>query len=277
MCAILGLGLFRGHTFKNDDKAMLRDLFDEMFRNAELSGPKATGVAISQEKRISVLKKAMKSTLFVQRNDYKELFEEHLDLESKNNRTLSILGHCRYPTKGSENNNNNNHPIVANHIIGIHNGMISNDDSIFSRWRGIFTRDAEVDTEIIFKLLAHFTTVGAASGHPVYTSAQAIKNTVSTLTGSLACAAVNARKPYSLYLFRKDTPIRIRYWPESKLLLFATRESIIEDAVDLIYDNRVEFNRSTEIEILPHTGMIFNLHNNVYSSFPVTFSAAGRS
>ena len=70
---------------------------------------------------------------------------------------LSIVGHCRQKTKGTERNNANNHPIVRDLIVGVHNGMIHNDDITFNNYKDAIKRNGEVDSEIIFALIEYFS------------------------------------------------------------------------------------------------------------------------
>lgn len=65
----------------------------------------------------------------------------------------TALIHTRAATQGTPAVAGNNHPIAYGNIIGIHNGVIYNDDQLFrdNKWE----RKAEVDSEAIFAALAH--------------------------------------------------------------------------------------------------------------------------
>jgi glucosamine 6-phosphate synthetase-like amidotransferase/phosphosugar isomerase protein len=69
--------------------------------------------------------------------------------------TSQLLVHVRDYTKGHPSLAGNNHPIRHGTVVGIHNGIIVNDDELFAR-NGIGRADAEmtVDSEIIFALAA---------------------------------------------------------------------------------------------------------------------------
>ena len=66
-----------------------------------------------------------------------------------------LLIHVRDYTKGHPSIAANNHPVRHGPIVGIHNGIIVNDDELFAQ-NGIGRADAEmtVDSEIIFALAA---------------------------------------------------------------------------------------------------------------------------
>lgn len=66
--------------------------------------------------------------------------------------TRSAILHTRYATQGDPSNNDNNHPIVVPNVVGVHNGVIVNDDFIFDKLG--CDRLAQVDSEAIFRLIA---------------------------------------------------------------------------------------------------------------------------
>ena len=102
--------------------------------------------------------------------------------------TAQALIHVRDFTKGPPAIASNNHPVRHGAVVGIHNGIIVNDDELFARhgWR---RHDAEmtVDSEIIFA-------VAEASG----SAAAALEQ----LYGSMAAAWIDERAPETLVLAR---------------------------------------------------------------------------
>jgi glutamine---fructose-6-phosphate transaminase (isomerizing) len=67
--------------------------------------------------------------------------------------TTQLLVHVRDYTKGHPRIAANNHPVRHGEVVGIHNGIIVNDDDLFAR-NAIARAEAEmtVDSEIIFAL-----------------------------------------------------------------------------------------------------------------------------
>ena len=64
-----------------------------------------------------------------------------------------LLLHVRDYTKGHPSLTANNHPIRHGAVVGVHNGIIENDDDLFARHRiERAERDMTVDSEIIFAL-----------------------------------------------------------------------------------------------------------------------------
>lgn len=60
-----------------------------------------------------------------------------------------FVGHTRWATHGSPKNNANNHPILHGDVIGVHNGVLRNHESIL-KVTGRQDPTAEVDSEAIF-------------------------------------------------------------------------------------------------------------------------------
>ena len=101
--------------------------------------------------------------------------------------TQALL-HVRDYTKGHPSLAANNHPIRHGAVVGIHNGIIANDEEIFARYG--FARDEPemtVDSEAIFALVD-------ARGPRA--------EVLNELYGSMACAWLDERRPGVVYLAR---------------------------------------------------------------------------
>jgi glucosamine 6-phosphate synthetase-like amidotransferase/phosphosugar isomerase protein len=98
------------------------------------------------------------------------------------------LVHVRDYTKGHPSLEANNHPIRHGAVVGIHNGIIRNDEEIFAEYG--FERAAPrmtVDSEAIFALM-----------ELERSSVQALDR----LYGSMACAWMDEREPDVVFLAR---------------------------------------------------------------------------
>jgi len=100
----------------------------------------------------------------------------------------SALIHVRDYTKGHPKIAANNHPIRHGTVVGIHNGIIENDDELFMRY-GIEReeRDMTVDSEAIFALMER---------------RQHAPRALSELRGAMAAAWLDEREPSTLFLAR---------------------------------------------------------------------------
>jgi glucosamine 6-phosphate synthetase-like amidotransferase/phosphosugar isomerase protein len=99
-----------------------------------------------------------------------------------------VLVHVRDYTKGHPRIEANNHPVRHGRVVGIHNGIILNDDEIFARYG--FERahpEMTVDSEAIFALAEH------AEGSP---------EALEELLGAMATAWLDERLASTLFLAR---------------------------------------------------------------------------
>ena len=111
------------------------------------------------------------------------LEELHIPVEA-----TQALVHVRDYTKGHPTIEANNHPIRHGAVVGIHNGIILNDEEIFARYG--FERaepDMTVDSEAIFALAEH------AEGRP---------EALEELLGAMATGWFDERRPETLFLAR---------------------------------------------------------------------------
>ena len=99
-----------------------------------------------------------------------------------------VLVHVRDYTKGHPSIAANNHPIRHGKVVGIHNGIITNDDELFEQrgWRR-HEPDMTVDSEAIFALAEESENRAAALEH---------------LYGAMATAWLDERRPGLLFLAR---------------------------------------------------------------------------
>lgn len=142
MCGIAGFSISDTEHRVINSRKLAKSLLLEIQKR----GTDATGAAwsetVNDERQIFYAKQQVPASHFV--NDLDTLMPRH---------TRTAILHTRYATKGSPANEDNNHPIlVPNGVIGVHNGVIVNDDDLFDQHG--WDRIAEVDSEAIFQLLA---------------------------------------------------------------------------------------------------------------------------
>ena len=256
MCSIFGVGLFKDHKLGDSDT--LIGTISRLFKEAEIAGRKASGISIMREKSVHVLRRPISGSQLVSTEEYTDFMTDHIDVNAIGNPLMSIIGHCRFDTQGSPENNLNNHPQVCDNIIGVHNGHISNNHALFEAFEKIITRQAEVDTEIIFQLIRHFTK--SIRGKTV----DAIQTATPYLGGSYACAMQNTRHPFNLYLFRHGNPIKILYYPKMGLVFFATREHFITAGWEEFANVK---GAGEQMVLLDDQGIVFNLWNYTSCKF----------
>src|SRR6476660_1470543 len=99
-----------------------------------------------------------------------------------------LLVHVRDYTKGHPSISANNHPVRHGPVVGIHNGIITNDDELLAPHACARVEPRmTVDSEAIFAIAAHSRNDARALEH---------------LRGAMATAWVDAREPSLLFLAR---------------------------------------------------------------------------
>jgi glucosamine 6-phosphate synthetase-like amidotransferase/phosphosugar isomerase protein len=126
-----------------------------------------------------------------------------------------VLLHVRDYTKGHPRIEANNHPVRHGAVVGVHNGIIFNDDDLFAE-RGIARQERRmtVDSEVIFALAE------ASESDP---------RELEVLRGSMAAAWLDEREPGVIRLARgSGRPLWIGRGRDE--LLFASTERALEIA-----------------------------------------------
>jgi predicted glutamine amidotransferase len=184
MCGICGIRRF-------GDEPISRPMFEIMLVDNQRRGRDATGVAIQQaDGKVSVFKADIPAWNFVGTDAYEEFIEKNLKDDS-----LTLMGHTRLATKGTPKTLANNHPIWDGTTAVIHNGCLSNDDSLFKS-TGL-RRVCETDSDIFRAIIAE---------HGI--TAKGI-NELNKIDGSGAIVAMSEEYPGKLLIARSGNPIQI--------------------------------------------------------------------
>ena len=115
-------------------------------------------------------------------------------LEQMDPKAKTVILHTRYATKGDPAIEGNNHPIMRPGIVGVHNGVIPNDDEVFDLLGT--ERYAQVDSEAAFALLQE------GGMHPT--------EALTLLDGRVALGWINTDHSNTLHLARwSESPLAI--------------------------------------------------------------------
>jgi predicted glutamine amidotransferase len=205
---VCGLG---GFIAAPDEQFNANVLASALLINIEERGKDATGAAwFDNDGVLMTQKAAMPARWFVQGIDLPE------------DARCSIL-HTRAATQGSEKDNNNNHPVITGGIVGVHNGVLWNDDSLFRRM-GI-ERIAEVDTEAAFAAIAYGTQIHEEDNKPRL--AADLKGVLEEIEGSAALAWMTVGKPNELNLARvSQSPLVVAKTTGGSIVFASTLSAI---------------------------------------------------
>lgn len=207
MCGIAGLLL--------SPQDLQRVSVDEMVKTLALEiesrGKDATGVArLTASNRMRLAKAPRKAS---------EFFLQHPQIADG---CRLVLVHTRQWTLGDPKNNANNHPIMCGPIHGVHNGVVSNHAALYDRYK--WDRIAEVDSEAIFAALHHLDA----------------KEALELLSGSIACAWHDQRKPGHLFLARHtSSPLNVGI-SDTGSVVFASTNNAVAKAMAALGASKVE-------------------------------------
>jgi glucosamine--fructose-6-phosphate aminotransferase (isomerizing) len=146
MCGIFGIVTAR----EPSAEALVRALF----RLSESRGKEAAGLAGVAGDRIAVLKSPVPASQLMRTAVYRAYLD---DVVRGASRGVALVGHSRLVTNGSQAEHANNQPVNVDGIVGVHNGIIVNDASLWEAHPEL-GRVGDVDTEILFRLIRRFAT-----------------------------------------------------------------------------------------------------------------------
>ena len=216
MCGLAGILIKKLPKRRVRDVKTLTDIFTRLLVLSEHRGPHATGVAwVKRDGSMAVAKEPLPAHKFVETVAYRDC------LAGVNAHTTILMGHTRWPTRGSQHNPANNHPLIGEVIIS-HNGHISNADALFRRHN--LHRAAQVDSEILLRLAEKHTS-SAGIDIPSYL------RSLEDCTGRIAAVLVATARPEQVLLLRGNMPLIVWYHPELRALAYASEIAILQSAV----------------------------------------------
>ena len=213
MCRLSGYYIPRKNTARSEEA---KKNLAKLVIGQQLGGYDATGLAfVTGPAKFYVLKEPAPASEFMTSKATTEAL--------KGNNPRCMIAHCRAQTLGDKANNQNNHPhYTKSGIITIHNGMIQNHAELFTQYK--LHRDAEVDSEIIGKLIEFYRPVCADT-------TEAIQQAVKEIRGSLALAILDAHEPDTLYLIRRENNLSIAFDRDTGVIYFATEADTLAEVL----------------------------------------------
>lgn len=225
MCGLCGLlgPLPRGPRAR----AAVLETFSRLLLLSEPRGPHATGVAwMAGDGAYQVKKAPVPARHFV-------LTPGYLDwLAAVPTDVTALLGHTRWPTRGTVHDPANNHPLVASlpparsvpapAVILTHNGVVDQPDRLAAQWG--LPRQAEVDSDILLQLAVR------ASG-PAGLDVPAYLAWLAQVPGRMALTVCNTHQPDQMLLVRGTMPLALWAHRRRRLLAYASAETTLQRAL----------------------------------------------
>lgn len=182
MCGIFG---FVANSDSGLDGIASRRMVIDLFHRSEPRGKDASGLVLVSGGVAETFKKPLPPDRLLSDKDFKTFLSDKVeDACGRPTGPLSgpmaAIGHCRLVTSGTEVIHENNQPIIVNGVVGIHNGIITNEMDLWHRHEGL-AKKFNIDSEIIFQLISEYR----KDGHSI---AQATGKCFEELEGTAAVA-----------------------------------------------------------------------------------------
>lgn len=216
MCGLAGIILGqRRRSRKELDQ--IGETFTRLLLLSEHRGPYATGAAwVKMGGTLRVVKHPLPARRFVETPDYLSM------LNAIDQRVTVLLGHTRWPSRGSVVNPEENHPICTPPILLTHNGTIK-EHTRQARRLGL-SCTTKVDSELLARLAQRHT---GEAGIDV----DAFLAALAPLEGSMSAALIATHRPDEIVLLKGNMPLEVRIHRNRRLLLYASEPRIFDAAI----------------------------------------------
>jgi len=170
----------------------LKSTVSEFFKLSESRGKEASGLAVLSGGTISVYKAALRASTLVGTEGYRKFLNTAISNSSKGkvNMPVTIIGHSRLVTNGTQQSSSNNQPVIKDGVVGVHNGIIVNCENLWMQHPEL-KRLCDVDSEIIFSLIGSFYKENASL-------VESVRRTFSLIQGAASIAALFCDMRYVL-------------------------------------------------------------------------------
>ncbi|NQU95493.1 MAG: hypothetical protein HQ549_04610 [Candidatus Omnitrophica bacterium] len=222
MCGIFGFTIKNKPNLTKED---LKDMASILFKLSARRGHEATGLAIAHHGKISVYKQPTSYREMLEGEGFNNFLNRFQTSSASPGRPkhittpITLIGHTRLVTSGIQVLHENNQPIISNHIVGVHNGIIANDDNLAKRHLPS-KRMPRSDSTLLFELIDKFySDTGELKA--------AISKVYSEILGS-ASIALFSDDQSGLTLATNTGSLYHSYNDEAGFFVFASEHYIVE-------------------------------------------------
>lgn len=222
MCSIIG-ACVDITALDNDTRREFHEFLSCLFMMGELRGTDAAGFWAWRNDHYVFEKRPIAAQDLIDRSaKWKSLKFSPASL---------YLCHNRFATQGDPNKNINNHPHIGSHSVMVHNGCVYDHKKLMSENKVEIA--SECDSEVLLRLVEQKDTIKEGIEHLFS------RIDFSTTSASMAIAMVDRRNPNKIYLFRNSgNPCYLYYSKRFKAFFFASTDTIFEQALQLMYDDK---------------------------------------
>lgn len=244
MCGIFGLVVREGSDLKFES---INAAFERLGVLSELRGKDSSGFLSRNSKAnsISILKTNEKITsLFRSESFMSQVSKDYHDYKAGKT-SLTWLGHSRLVTHGSQLDHQNNQPVSKHGIALVHNGIITNADSLWIRTGG--ERSFDIDSEVLNEILDNAINKGK--------NYQEICNfLIKNIEGTFSTAFISDRTE-DLALLTNNGSLYVAH--NEDIFVFASEGFIVKEVARLLL--RSENSKLNVQKVDSNSGVVFNL------------------
>ena len=161
MCGIFG---FVANPSSRLNSINSRRILIDLFHRSEPRGRDASGLVAVAKGRAAVYKRPLPPDRFLSEKGFRQFLSKNMAIsfDEKSGNLISpfaVIGHCRLVLRGTEVIHANNQPVISGPIVGIHNGLITNELELIKKHEFSHNRGS-IDSEIIFRLINQYCEEG---------------------------------------------------------------------------------------------------------------------
>ena len=224
MCGIFGFIATEESVYR---KSTIKSLLNHFMLLSESRGKDASGFALIDQEQLRVLKRPIRAKELIRSKEYRDLLRNYknqfTDNSPEKGKMMGILGHARMVTNGSEETHENNQPVHKDGILCLHNGIVINDENLWSQFTHLH-RHYEVDTEIILNLVKYYRSQGV-------TLVEAVMRTYECIQGANSIALI-AEDLNGIILASSNGSLYFSIGTSGQELIFASEKFILEQVLE---------------------------------------------
>lgn len=231
-------GVFGFLNTKNGSSPDRRwELIDQLFLLSEARGKESSGLSLETHDQSFIIKQPTPARKLLRGSQFKELRKEVGNKIVEQG--VRFVGHSRLVTNGPQFNNRNNQPFFQAPYSIVHNGIVTNDRELFSKYN--LSSETELDTEVIGKLFDLFVTEGMEEE-------EALRKVFSQLEGTASLGIISSKFD-KLIIGTNNGSLYYSIVPNEGLVVFASEAYILEKSIHQTLGQKVEVHKAPNGEV----------------------------
>ena len=189
-----------------------------LFTLSESRGKEAAGLAVRSGEVIAIHKEAVSASKMIHGVQYTQFLNQKL--ASVEASAFSLIGHARLVTNGLQDMNFNNQPVIKDCLVGVHNGIITNDAELWKTHPEL-RKEYQVDTEVLLALINQSTKDDTHLP-------EALKKAFDLIEGNATLSLLTDNHE-GLLLATNNGSLYYSELPDSHALIFASERYILQE------------------------------------------------